>query len=284
MTRRVVALGIVVLLGMWTAGCGRAAHALGPRGYLVAGVSLWLPPFGFPTPGGWSGLDVALARSLGQVVYGDPHRVHLLPLAPGDRRWVLAHGEVDVVIAAFAHPAAHLDGADLVGPYYTAPLQLLVRAAESGAPWGFLDGTLIGYLEGGQAPAIVTTALPAGVHPVFMPFASAAAAAADLASGRIAALAAPGPTCQALAGRDGQLRVRALPGAPDEPYWVLVRPGDGGLAADVARAIALLPRGVALRRQVTAWNAAAMESPVPHGEALPPFDTRVTPTVESAAG
>jgi len=260
----VVASLIVMLLS----GCAQKAAAQTERGYLVVGVSLWLPPFGFPGPDGWSGLDVALAHALSQVVYGEPSHVQVVPLAPGDRRWSLEHGEVDVVAAAFAHPTPEVPGMVLVGPYYTAPMALLVRDADAQAPWGFLDGALVGYLQGGQAPTLLHAALPSGVGPVFLPFGSVAAAAAELATGHIAAVAAALPSCQALADRDGALAIRTLAGAPEtERYWVLLRPDETDLAQDVAEAIALLPRGEALSRQVAVWNAQALRSAV-----LPPSE------------
>lgn len=249
--------------------CGRVqAHDSGTRvhaqGYVTVGVSLWYPPFGFPlASGGWSGLDVAFAHDLAAVMFGDPSDVRIVPLAPGDRRAALDTGEVNAVAAGFSHPSNTVAGALLVGPYFSAPLTIAIRRGAI-QNWTELDGRLVAYVDGTTGASALSSALPTGVHPVYVAFASLAAAVHDVALGRIAALVGPAPTIAALVQRDPELVTKSLPAPiPPEQFWVMIRPGDPSFVHAVRQAIRRLPQGPALQQAIAVWNRQALGSTPP---------------------
>ncbi len=263
--RRVLAVVAVLLV----VACGRVQAQDGglrshTHGYVTVGVSLWYPPFGFPlATGGWSGLDVAFAHDLATVMFGDPSNVRLLPLSPGDRLAALDAGEVDVVAAGFSHPSNTMAGVILVGPYFSAPMAVATRIGTV-HDWADLDGELVAYMVGTNPRSALAAVLPQGVHPVYVAFASLAAAVHDVTLGRIAALVGPEPTIEALVERDSGLASRNLPtSVPREQFWVMVRPGDSALVHSVHEAIARLPQGPALQTAIAAWNREALGSTPP---------------------
>lgn len=251
------------------AGAGRDAWSrIAARGFLLAGVPLWLPPFGAPSRAGpWVGLDVALVCGLAAQVLGDPHRVRLLPVTADERLWVVRHGEVDVVAAAYAaaaagRPVGPPEGVRLVGPYFTDRLALLVRRGARLASVRQLDGQAVGVLPGGAAAAALARALRgaglAAVHEV----GGAGLGMREVTVGRLRALVAGRAVLAALATYDPALAVQELPGLGGESYWMLL--GDGAAAGDrleaaAHRTIAALPRGRALQVLLRGWSAAAAD-------------------------
>ena len=265
-----LASALAVAVSLWVVprwgGASAGWEAIRARGVLVVGVPLWLPPFGAPSPAGpWQGLDVALARHLAAQVLGSPTRLRLLPLAADDRLWALGHGEVDAVAAAFAGPAVPapnaLQGVQMIGPYFTEPLVLVVRRGAWVRGAARLDGEVVGVLAGGRAAAALRLAMGArraAVHEV----GSAALAAAEVATGRLRALVVGRSVARALAAHDPELAVQALGGLGNESYWLLVPSGDSELAAAARRAIAALPRGRTLAARMRAWSR-SVASPWP---------------------
>ncbi len=265
-----LASALAVAVSLWVVprwgGASAGWEAIRARGVLVVGVPLWLPPFGAPSPAGpWQGLDVALARHLAAQVLGSPTRLRLLPLAADDRLWALGHGEVDAVAAAFAGPAVPapnaLQGVQMIGPYFTEPLVLVVRRGAWVRGAARLDGEVVGVLAGGRAAAALRLAMGArraAVHEV----GSAALAAAEVATGRLRALVVGRSVARALAAHDPELAVQAWGGLGNESYWLLVPSGDSELAAAARRAIAALPQGRTLAARMRAWSR-SVASPWP---------------------
>jgi ABC-type amino acid transport substrate-binding protein len=266
-----LALGTAVATAVWAA--GRTGRSEDPglaraqaRGYLIAGVPLWMPPFGAPARrGGWAGLDVALAREVAEVVLGDPGRVHLLPLTAGERVWAVRAGAADFVAAAYAAdgPGEAPDGVVLLGPYFTDRLALAVRRGRPVQALDDLDGQVVGVLPGSLGGAALRAAAGAAATPVLEEFVSAGAAARALAAGRLRALVGGEACLRALASLDPELAVQVFPGLGTERYWVLAPAGSPGLADAIARAVAALPRGAALTAALAAWSAGADTPPLP---------------------
>ncbi len=278
-----LALATWAAVGAFGARQGRAAagaelQRARARGYVVVAVPLWAPPFGAPSrDGGWAGLDVALARGIAGGALGNPERVHLLPVTPGQRIWAARSGAADAVAAAYAAPGRTPPplppGIDAVGPYHTEPVALLVRRGRPVASWRQLDGTVVGLLPGaagGERLRALAAAGPgAAARPVVEESLNAGQAAADLATGRLRAVLGGLSECGALAVHDPELRVQAAAGLGEQSYWVLVPAGDSGMRAAVRRAIDGLPRGPALRGALRLWAAAAAPPPLPAPEPAP---------------
>lgn len=250
----------------WARGPARGAPAAPwrARGYLVAGVPLWLPPLAAPGhSGGWVGLGPTLARGLARAALGNPGRVHLLPLEPGQYLWALRSGSADVVLAAVAAagPATAPVGTRLVGPYLVTPLALLVRRGHPLRAWAQLDGCEVGVLAGRAA-----------LRRVAGPHASYAVETADLpalavrglALGRLRTVVGPLPVLAAMARFDPQLAVQPEAALGVERYWALVPAGDAALVPALERAIAELPKGAALERAMARWiGEVALPAPRP---------------------
>ena len=242
------------------------------RGYLIAGVPLWLPPFGAPgRAGGWVGLDVAVARGAAAAALGSPERLHLLPLTPAQRLWALGGGGADLVAAAYAAPgtAPPVLPAALaaVGPYFGEPLALLLRRGQGLAP-ADLDGRLVGVLPGSAGGAALRAAVGARAAPVLEELPSAALGARDLALGRLRAVVGGQAACRALAAYDPQLQAVAQPALGQESYWVLVPAAAPAIAAAARAALSGLPRGRALAQALAAWSAPVANPPLPHPERI----------------
>lgn len=284
MLRRRAALAL--LLGAAAGAAALAAevgHAQGGgqtpkrrRGYVVVGVPLWIPPFGAPArAGGWTGLDVALARGVAGVLFGNPERAHLLPLQPSQRLWAVTSGAAQVVAAAYAAPgdvAPRLPaGVRAVGPYYSEPVALMVRRGRPVAAWRDLDGEIVGLLPGAAgAGALREAAAAAGASPVLEEETAPGRAAADLALGRLRALLGGAAACRALAAYDPELRVEVAPAFGRQSYWALVGAAEPDVEAAVRRAIEALPRGPALAADLRAWAVAATGPPGPRPPLLTP--------------
>lgn len=273
-----LAAALLSLLVFWTA--GRAARtgdsalrAIRQRGYLIAGVPLWTPPFGFPDRrGGWQGLDVSVARAVAAATLGNPEKVHFLPLSSGERLAAVQGGAADIVAAAYASagagPPTVPPGVRPVGPYFTDSLVLLVRRGHAPRRLSDLDGTIVGVLPGSPAgTALRAAAGPAG-HPVLEETASAGLAARALALGQLSAVVGGAAQCRALAAYDPELQVQAAPALGQESYWVLVPADAPELAAAVRTAMVSLPRGQALVAALDAWSGAADNPPLPAPRAL----------------
>ncbi len=268
--RRRLVLGGVLVLALaatwWLHGQARGA-AQAPwraRGYLVAGVPLWLPPLSAPAPDGhWVGLAPELARGVAAAALGNPGRVHLLPLEPGQRMWAIRSGAADLVIADYgaSTPDAARGGARLVGPYLVTPLALLVRRDQPLTAWAQLDGREVGVLAGRGA-----LRRAAGPHASYVVEETdvPALAVRGLALGRLRALVGPLPVLAALSAYDPHLTVQSESALGEERYWVLVPAGADPLVPAVEKAIAALPRGAALDRALSLWaNQAALPAPRP---------------------
>lgn len=263
---RRLGLGVLLVLALaatwWLHGPARGA-AQAPwraRGYLLVGVPLWLPPLAAPaTDGRWVGLAPALARGVAQAAMGNPGRVQILPLEPGQTTWALGTGGADMVIAG--HAAAAPAGARLVGPYLVTPLALLVRRGQPLKAWAQLDGREVGVLAGRAALRKV-----AGPHASYVVEETdlPALAVRALALGRLRALVGPLPVLRAMAAYDPQLTVQTEAVLGVERYWVLVPAGAAALVPAVERAIAGLPAGEALERALALWaSQAALPAPRP---------------------
>lgn len=234
------------------------------RGYLVAGVPLWLPPFGAPAPGGgWTGLDAVAARAVATTVLGNPARAHLLPLAAGERRWAVRSGAADLVAAAFSAPdsGAGGQGIALVGPYFTDTLALLIRRDAPVRLWSGLDGRRLAVLPDSGAGRLVLAAAGQQATPVVEEVVSAAVAAQAIALGDLRGLVAATAICQALTVYDRALTVQALSGLGLERYWVLVSAAAPDLAAAVRQGLTALPRGGQLRAALRHWAAEGAQPP-----------------------
>ena len=281
------AVAAVLAMALWPVLLHRHAHAgdatlarIRQRGYLIVGVPLWMPPFGAPSrAGAWQGLDVTLARGVAQALLGSPLQVHLLPLAPGERRWAVQSGAADLVAAAFAAPEGRGDpvpeagaGVRPVGPYYTEPLALLVPRQAPIRRWRDLDGRVVAVLPGGPGGAALTRATAGRATPVWTETDSAAVAAREVALGHYRALVAGLAVARALAAYDPELAVQTPPGLGRVSYFALVPDDVPALGDAVRQAIAALPAGAALQRLLTVWaaGAASPRSPTPPVLTAPP--------------
>ncbi len=252
---------------------GNVGARIRQRGYLIAGVPLWLPPFGAPgRGGGWQGLDVTLAHAVARALLGSPVKVHFLPLLPGERRWAVESGAADVVIAGFASLVPTPDGAvpvppsgaglRLVGPYFSEPLALLVRRGQPLRHWRELDGRIVAVLPGSAGGDALLRAAGQRATPVLTQPSSAALAARGVALGEYRAVVGGLAVCRALAVYDPELSVQTLPELGREAYWVLVAPAASELVDPVRRAIATLPTGRTLQHLLAGWAAAAAQPPL----------------------
>ncbi len=267
--RAVAAAGAMAAVALLARALGAGAQTgalarIRRRGHLVAGVPLWLPPFGAPAPGGgWSGLDAAAARAVAASVLGNPARAHLLPLTPGERRWAVRSGAADLVAAAFSAPdsGAGGQGVALVGPYFTDALALLVRRDAPARLWSGLDGQRLAVLTGSGAGRLVRAAAGRRATPVVEEVASAAVAAQAIALGDLRGLVAATVVCQALAVYDPALTLQTLPGVGLERYWVLVSAAAPDVAAAVRQGLETLPRGRQLRAALRQWAVEGAQPP-----------------------
>ncbi len=265
-TRRGLLVPLALLVGTILWEFGRGVRAADPvlararsRGSLIAGVPLWLPPFGAPVrQGGWAGLDVALARQVAEAALGSPEKAHMLPLTPGERLWAVRSGAADLVTAALPSGGAETpSGLALVGPYFTDAVALLVRRARPVPALGALDGQVVGVLPGGAGAAALRAAAGTGATPVLHEVEGAGVAAREVALGGLRAIVAGEAVCRALARFDAELRVQPLPVLGREAHYVLVQSGARELGEAVHRAIGALPRGGALAAALSAWAAGA---------------------------
>ncbi len=267
--RAAVAAGAVAAVALLARALGAGAQTgalerIRRRGHLVAGVPLWLPPFGSPGPGGgWIGLDAAAARAVATIVLGNPARAHLLPLSAGERRWAVRSGTADLVAAAFSapDPGAGGQGIALVGPYFADGLSLLVRRDAPVRLWTGLDGRRLGVLSGSGAGALVQAAAGRRATPVLEEVGSAAVAAGAIALGDLRGLVAATVVCQALTAYDRALVVQNLPGVGLERYWVLVSAATPDLAEAVREGLATLPQGRQLRAALRLWSQEGAQPP-----------------------
>ncbi len=268
---------LVLGLGVWAA--AHAAHAADPvlararaRGYLVAAVPLWLPPFGAQSRGGaWTGLDVLLARAVAEAVLGSPERVHFLPVTPAERLWAVRSGAADFVAAAFvsAGPEPGL-GLTLIGPYFTDPMALVVRRGQPVSRLADLDGQVVGVLPGSSGGQALRAAAGTSATPVLQDMEGAGVAAHDLALGRLRALVGGSSVCRALAASDPEFRVQPMAALGRQSYYVVAPAQSPQLAAAIRQAIAALPRGGALAGALAAWSAGADVPPLPAPGLLTP--------------
>jgi general L-amino acid transport system substrate-binding protein len=68
------------------------------RGFLVCGVHLGLPGFGFPDKNGvYQGLDADFCRGLAAAIFNNPAKVQFTPTTSANRFLVVQSGEVDVL-------------------------------------------------------------------------------------------------------------------------------------------------------------------------------------------
>lgn len=267
---------MLLLLGVAVWAVAHPAHAADrvvararARGYLVAAVPLWLPPFGAQSRGGaWSGLDVLLARGVAESVLGSPQRVHFLPVSPAERLWAVRSGTADFVAAAFVAPGPDAPpGVTLIGPYFAEPLALVVRRGQPIGDLRNLDGQVVGVLSGSAGAQALRAAGGQGATPVLQEMDGAGAAARELAIGRVRALIGGLAVCRALARLDPELQVQASPSLGRQSYYVLVPDRAPDLAEAVRLAIRELPQGRALAAALGAWSVGA-DAPPPAGTAL----------------
>ena len=267
--RRIVlgaALALAAALVWWLKGPahGAAQAPWRARGYLVAGVPLWLPPLSAPGHGGgWVGLAPTLARQVANAALGNPGRVHLLPLEPGQRAWAVRTGAADLVVAGVTAggAAAAPAGTRLVGPYLVTPLALMVRRGHPVRTWTELDGSEVGVLAGRAALRKAV-----GPHTSYVVEAQEmpGLAVRGLALGRLRAIVGPLPVLRALAGYDPQLAVQTESALGVERFWVLVPDGSNALVPAIERAIATLPTGAALTQALDRWaSEVALPGPRP---------------------
>jgi general L-amino acid transport system substrate-binding protein len=68
------------------------------RGFLICGVHLGLPGFGFPDKNGvYQGLDADFCRALAAAIFDDPTKVRFTPTTSANRFIAVQSGEVDVL-------------------------------------------------------------------------------------------------------------------------------------------------------------------------------------------
>src|SRR5918998_631101 len=68
------------------------------RGFLICGVHLGLPGFGFPDKAGtYQGLDADLCRALAAAIFDDTTKVRFTPTTSANRFTAVQSGEVDVL-------------------------------------------------------------------------------------------------------------------------------------------------------------------------------------------
>ncbi len=96
-------VGIVVAVATMIAGgdawaASQTLDAVKGRGFLICGVNEGLPGFSYVDErGAWSGFDVDFCRAVAAAIFGDPHKVKLVPLSADARFKALADGKIDVL-------------------------------------------------------------------------------------------------------------------------------------------------------------------------------------------
>lgn len=125
--RLLTAIGLAGALTM-SAACGA-----GNGGRITVGVPFDQPGLGMKNPDGtMSGLDVDIARYIGQHLGYSPDDITWLETPPGQREMLIRNGQVDFIVATYTITEARKQKIGFAGPYLTAGQSLLVRVGETG--------------------------------------------------------------------------------------------------------------------------------------------------------
>jgi glutamate transport system substrate-binding protein len=125
--RVVVAVACLLL----AAGCGAGDQPpAGPK--LTVGIRFDQPGLGQRTPdGGFSGLDVDVAKYVAERLGTDARDITFVEARPADRETLLQQSKVDMVVATYSITDARKQLVDFAGPYFVAGQSLLVRRTNS---------------------------------------------------------------------------------------------------------------------------------------------------------
>jgi polar amino acid transport system substrate-binding protein len=108
---------------------GPTLAAIKAKGKIVVGVDQNTLQFGFrnPATGNIEGFDVAIARHVAKVIFGDENAIQLRVLTSNQRVPALKNGEVDLVVQTMTINCVRRKDVDFSAVYYEANQQVLVK-------------------------------------------------------------------------------------------------------------------------------------------------------------
>ena len=169
------------------------------RGWLVVGVTLDVPVFGYvnPNTGGLEGFEVELATHIGKTILGDARNVEYRAADPAAKSDLFQKDELDVVLAMIpaATTTAEFDSSDV---YFVGDQALLIP--KGGLVRGIrnLAGRTVAVVKGSAAAELLSEQAPQATLVTFDTYADTLKA---LEGGQAAALAGDAAVLQTLASQ-----------------------------------------------------------------------------------
>lgn len=116
---------------------------------LAIGVKTDYAPFGFiDEEGNNAGLEIDIARHVGESLLGSEDKVEFVPVVAANRIDFLKQGKVDVVIATMTDTEERREVIDFSENYYAAGTGLLTRKDSGITSWEDLEGKTVCGIQG----------------------------------------------------------------------------------------------------------------------------------------
>ena len=131
---------LLILVIFLCCGCGNkkenvsqsTLETIMKRGSVNIGIKTDSYPFGYiDEKGNYAGVDVELAKLVGQKLFGSEEKVKFVPVTSSNRIMKLYSDEIDMIIATMSITPQRMEILDFSNPYYTAGQAILVRANSS---------------------------------------------------------------------------------------------------------------------------------------------------------
>lgn len=99
------------------------------RGYIIVGVKVDSPPFGYYKDSKLTGLDIKLANSIASSIFQEenPANIKFVPVTPQNRISMLNSKEVDILVATLSINEKRKLVMDFSTPYFQTSQKIMVR-------------------------------------------------------------------------------------------------------------------------------------------------------------
>ncbi len=155
-----IALLILSLLLIPKPVAAESLQGIRERGRLVVAVKDNTRPLGFKgTNGQLQGLEIDIARRLGQEILGKPDKVDFQPVKNQERLRVLLDGKVDLTIARLTVNNSRSRVVDFSRPYYRETTAIITNTPNIRKP-NDLAQKRVAVLQGSSTALVLTSRLP----------------------------------------------------------------------------------------------------------------------------
>jgi putative glutamine transport system substrate-binding protein len=130
------------------------------RGVLKVGCKVDVPLFGYKNPqtGNIEGFEIDLAKAVAKKLLGDENKIEFTAVTAKTRGPLIDSGELDMIAATYTINEERKRQYNFTDPYYTDPVGLLVKKADSISSLKDLNGKTIAVPQGATTRKAVDTA------------------------------------------------------------------------------------------------------------------------------